>query len=398
MHTHLSKYLETNNILSENQSGYRKGRSTVSAISEMTDDILQNRNVGKNTIATFFDLKKAFDTVDHSILLEKLKLYSIKNRLLLWIKDYLSSRQQCTLANGIMSEPADIECGVPQGSILGPLLFLVYINDVDNICKNIKIMLFADDTVMYTSHGNDDTAVQLLQEDVNRFAGWCKRNKLTLNIDKTKFLGFGLKKCFKNAQIQINGSRISRVPNYKHLGVQLDPKISYEVFIKSQLRTVAYRTYQMNKISRFLGREDMLRLYKTYVLPILDYGDILYDKSAEFLLQKLQRAQNRAVKLCLGVNLREHTDKIHRDAGINLLGDRRKSHIYIEGFKRSRIDKYVCTRLYRTRAADGPVLKNFLPHCTAYQRSVHYNVSTCWNSLYPWKRNIQTMVAFRKKL
>ena len=123
----------------------------------------------------------------------------------------MSDRTQQTKANGILSNTVDIDCGVPQGSILGPLLFLVYINDVQKLCENVKISLFADDTVMYTSSPSEQLAVEQMQKGIDTFVHWCDKYKLTVNIDKTKYMGFGNVKCFKNINLNIKGNSLKRV-------------------------------------------------------------------------------------------------------------------------------------------------------------------------------------------
>ena len=398
IHTQLSNFLENNNLLSNFQFGYRKNCSTIEAIGILTDDILGQRNVAINTMATFFDLKKAFDTVDHSILLKKLSLMGIKDKFLNWILNYLSDRTQLTFVNGVSSNRVEINCGVPQGSILGPLLFLVYINDIEKICDHSKILLFADDTVLYTSNRDDVVAMKNMQIDVDNLVAWCRKNKLTVNTDKTKFMGFGNKKSFKNAKLFIGTSPLKKVPVYKYLGVHLDSKLNYECFMKNQMRTVAFRTYQLTKLKRFLSSECLLRIYKAYILPILDYGDILYHTANVKYPNKLQRSQNKALKICLKQNMRTHTVNIHNDANINYLVHRRYSHACIEGYKRSKKVRYRKIAKVNTRLNNGPTLVNKLPHTEAYKKSVEYYVSVIWNSLDAELRNIPSIHQFKQRL
>ena len=144
-------YLEMNDLLNENQGGFRKGHSTINTVSDFTDDIFLAINNSKCTLAMFVDFRKAFDTVNHAMLLKKCELLGITNGNLEWLTSYLSLRKQCTLANGNMSGNLNISCGVPQGSILGPLLFLIFINDIGRDCQYCLIRLFADDTAIYLS-------------------------------------------------------------------------------------------------------------------------------------------------------------------------------------------------------------------------------------------------------
>ena len=151
VHPKVAGYLEDEGILTDSQSGFRKNRSTVSSIANFTDDLLRAMNNAEITLATFIDLRKAFDTVNHHVLIKKLKHSDLTGTMLNWCKNYLSERSQKTFANGNVSKPLRVKCGVPQGSVLGPLFFLVYINDMSTAVNNVKISLYADDTVLYVS-------------------------------------------------------------------------------------------------------------------------------------------------------------------------------------------------------------------------------------------------------
>ena len=147
----LYHYLKANSILSKFQSGFRPLHSTVSALIQMCDDWSDSMDKGKLTGVVFLDIRKAFDSVDHSILLEKVQFYGVADRELMWLKSYLTARKQQCLINGCLSSQSNILCGVPQGSILGPLLFLIYINDLPNCLKFTTPCLYADDTQIFTS-------------------------------------------------------------------------------------------------------------------------------------------------------------------------------------------------------------------------------------------------------
>ena len=177
VHNRITEFFGNTNFITPNQGGFRKGFSTTSTMADLTDDIFSGINKGLTTLAAFIDLKKAFDTVDFTILLNKLNHAGIRWGTLKWCKDYLTGRSQRTVANNITSDKLPVTCGVPQGSVLGPLFFLVFINDLDHVLNNCKFKLYADDSVLYQSGVNaNDTATQL-QSSLDKFDNWCKVNE-----------------------------------------------------------------------------------------------------------------------------------------------------------------------------------------------------------------------------
>ena len=173
IHSRLTEFYTMHNVLTDNQDGFRKGRSTIDTIANFTDDISLNINKGECTIAAFVDFKKAFDTVNHDILIQKLKHTGVRGLKLDLLVNYLSNRAQITFANSKILSNHSITCGVPQGSILGPLLFLVYINNLTNILGNTQTRLYADDTVIYTNHIDVVSAGNRLQTSLNTLQTWC---------------------------------------------------------------------------------------------------------------------------------------------------------------------------------------------------------------------------------
>ena len=224
LHYQIVNFLDKNEFLSDKQNGFRKERSTLGSIVNFTSDIFEAINDRKYTVAAFIDLKKAFDTVNHKILLEKMYLAGIKGNVLNLLTDYLNNRYQKTLSNGKISEFNKITCGVPQGSILGPLFFLIYINDLQGILGNTNFHLYADDTVIYCMNENIELAEIELQAVLDKFSKWCKINALTINTNKTKTMIFGSRHKLKNIikpELKINDEILQLVPTYKYLGVNL---------------------------------------------------------------------------------------------------------------------------------------------------------------------------------
>ena len=206
VHTQIYSYLSENKILSQSQFGFRPKLSTSTALAFFTDSILDNADNGLITASVFLDLSKAFDTVDHNILLRKLKLIGLDSKSLNWFESYLSNRLQKTSISNTLSSPLPVSVGVPQGSILGPLLFIIYVNEMPNIVKHCKIILYADDTLLYYSSNSAKDIEQRINEDLLSISKWLDENLLTLNCAKSKFLLFGSNrrlKAFTNVSITV---------------------------------------------------------------------------------------------------------------------------------------------------------------------------------------------------
>jgi retron-type reverse transcriptase len=190
MYQRLIKFIDANEILSKHQYGFRKTRSTEHAIIEITDKISKAIDEGKYTIGIFLDLSKSFDTVNHEILIKKLEHYGIRGLCIEWFKSYLKERKQIVKYKEYNSSEMTITTGVPQGSILAPLLFLLYINDIENCSNVISFVLYADDTNGFYSNSCLTSLTNIMQEEMNKIMNWLNANKLSINASKTKLILF----------------------------------------------------------------------------------------------------------------------------------------------------------------------------------------------------------------
>ena len=191
VHSQLYQYLVTNNLLTRKQFGFRKGLSTVSALTSFADEVLLNMEQGKLCGAVFLDLTKAFDTVDHRILLRKFSEIGLCEKSLQWFRSYITDRKQRTCCGNELSDELPVTHGVPQGSILGPLIFVIYINDLPNVLDACQASLYADDTVIYYYGSSSQELTDKLNQDLLAVAKWLNEHKLTLNLDKTKCMLIG---------------------------------------------------------------------------------------------------------------------------------------------------------------------------------------------------------------
>ena len=398
VHNRISTFWTNSNFLSDHQGGFRKGFSTVSTIADLTDDIFDEINNGRTNLAAFVDLQKAFDTVNFDILLRKLNHAGIRNSLANWCKSYLNGRSQKTLVNGVVSGLLPITCGVPQGSVLGPLFFLVYINDLQNALVDCRVQLYADDSVIYQSGVNGDEAKDKLQTSLNEFCTWCKINKLTINTKKTKLMTFGSRSRVKKAmhvKVYMNGDVLQKVPTFKYLGLILDSTLNYNHHISSVIRNVLHKLLLLSKLKKYLHNDVATSIYKSMLLPYLDYADVVFYKSNSNDLDKLQRMQNRCLRICAGHDRRFSTDRVHKLTSTPFLKDRRYAHVLNFMYIRKRRPDLLNNREIRTRAHDAPLFNVKIPHCEAFKRSIGYFGSTVWNDLTPQTRNTESLLAFK---
>ena len=302
IHTHIANFIEVRGLLNKNQGGFRKERSTISTTAKFVDDILLGMNDSQYTVATFIDLKKAFDTINHEILIRKLPNFGINDNIVTWIKNYLNNRKQKCTVNGRTSSELDITCGVPQGSILGPLLFLLFINDLDQDLLHSRVLLYADDTVLYATHDQEAFAHLWVAEDLKLLTTWCQKNKLTVNINKTKVMLFGTRNMLKRGircDTFINGTKLQYVNHFNYLGVKLDSSLTFELHASESLKMVAHKLYLLARVRKFITPEQAITIYRSKIVPYFDYGDIFLMNITAKTTQKLQKMQNRALRICI---------------------------------------------------------------------------------------------------
>ena len=244
MYNHLIDFIDSQHILYKFQFGFRKHFSTSHAIISLVEKIRGVLTSGKFMISVFLDLKKAFDTVNHEILIKKLFAYGVRGNILNWFRSYLDHRKQFVFLDNNKSQTKVITCGVPQGSVLGPLSFIMYINDLNNVSNEIFSILFADDTSVFIEGDNIESAIEILNSELEKISTWLTENKLTLNVSKSHFMIFHRARIKTDSiKIALGKSRIKQVPFTKFLGVIIDDKLNFDNHI----------SYIKNKISKGLG-------------------------------------------------------------------------------------------------------------------------------------------------
>ena len=334
----LTDYLKFNSILSEAQSGFRKNHSTITALLKVTDDWLSAIDHGLLTGAVFIDLRKAFDTVDPYILLNKLSNIGVSDSCLSWFRSYLIGRRICTVINSSTSEESSIDYGVPQGSILGPLLFVVYIDDLVKHLEQCSVHLYADDTVIYFSSKDVHMIESVLNSELQNIFDWLGSSKLSLNCSKTVCMLFGsqrmLNKC-NQLNIIVNRAKIQQVQSTKYLGMILDPNLKWNLHIDHMFNRISKLIRMLSRLRHTLSLSDIKIVYNAIIMPIFDYGDVLYGSGAAKYTDSLQKLQNRAFRIILGLSPYEHVSikELHRRLGYKSLESRRYCHLNVMVYK-----------------------------------------------------------------
>lgn len=295
----LLKHLNTHNIIYQYQYGFRKNHSTYMALVELTDRILTALNNNEYTLGVFLDLSKAFDTVHHEILLKKLFKYGFQGLVHKWLIHYVKNRYQYVSMNGLDSKKNAIQFGVPQGSILGPLLFLVFINDLANVTHFTIPILFADDTNLLISHKDLTTLTEKLNRDLAQYSTWFQANKLSLNVKKCNFMVFAGRRnyIFDDIRICIQNQQIDKVSSVRFLGVQLDDKLMWKDHIGTVCKKVTKSLGILRRIRHFVHEKVMLTLYYSLIYPYLSYCNVVWASTFPTHLKKILLLQKAFVRL-----------------------------------------------------------------------------------------------------
>lgn len=293
-------FLSKNDILYKKQYGFRTNHSTYMAVVDFINDVCRAINNDMKTVGIFMDLSKAFDTIDHSILLAKLNHYGFRGITQDWFRNYLSNRKQFVVYNSKKSQFENIKCGVPQGSILGPLLFILYVNDICNTSKVLKTILFADDTTCFYSHKNVNILCDTVNKELKEICNWFKANKLSLNAKKTNLMFLGTRFQTKNVRddcnVFLDGCRLTRVTEAKFLGITIDENLTWKKQIDIVCKSCARSIGVLNKVKLFLPEQALFKLYCTLVLPYLNYGLLLWGDTSKLYINKVLKLQKRALR------------------------------------------------------------------------------------------------------
>ena len=311
VYNRLIKFINDNKLLYDYQFGFQRGKSTQLAVMMLVDKITEALDNKECVIGIFLDFSKAFDTVDHEILLLKLEKYGIQGTELQWLNDYLSNRRQYVTYSNYKSSFGTITCGVPQGSILGPLLFLMYINDLSNVSEYCFSLLFADDTNMFHTGKDMKIVCDQVNEDLKNVQEWLNCNKLSLNIRKTHYMIFTPRnKIIDDIDVKFCNNVIERVYVTKFLGVQIDSQLTWKTHVEYTCKKLSKSIGILSKARKKLHRSSLINLYYAFAYPYFIYCNVVWGKNYTTTLDRLILLQKKLIRIVTCSPFRAHTEPL----------------------------------------------------------------------------------------
>ena len=311
MYNKIFHFLVRYQILFKSQYGYRKGHNCTQATLDFLQTIEAALQDNEYAIGVFCDLSKAFDTLDHEILLNKLDHYGIRGNWLSWLRSYLSNRKQYVDLNGVKSNPEKIPVGVPQGSILGPLLFLIYVNDLPASLDKLTPVIFADDTNLVIRGENLLDLVRTLNSDLATLNDYFKANKLKLNIDKTKMVCFrkkGSEFQEEDLLVTLDGIQLQRENAATFLGITIDEHLSWETHCNNVANKMARNAGILNRVKKILPTPSLRTLYNSLIFTHYSYGIEVWGGCQSKHLKRIIGIQKKSIRHVYKSQWLDHTE------------------------------------------------------------------------------------------
>ena len=323
VHKRIYSFFNKNNLIYNRQFGFRPKYSTSFALLDLIEDIKKKIDNGNFVCGVFLDLKKAFDTVDHKILLDKLNHYGIRGVTNEWFRSYLFQRKQFVQVNNFKSSIKEIQCGVPQGSTLGPLLFLIYINDMNTLFNQCVVRHFADDTNILFYNKKLKTIETVLNHELKKIVDWLRANKLSLNEIKTEFIIFRSpqKLLTTNISIKLNKFKLTPVHYVKYLGMYIDNTLSWKTHINNLSNKLARANGIISKLRHYVSFQSIKSVYYAIFYSHVIYGALVWQFTSAEYISKISNIQKKSVRLMSFSDFRAPTNDLFHNLKILKLND-----------------------------------------------------------------------------
>ena len=396
VHKRMTSFISRYNIIKLNQFGFQRNKNTSDAILEFLENIYESFDENNLYLSVFLDFSKAFDTISHDILLTKLEFMGFRGPLLSWITSYLSNRSQYVEVGGSSSYPLPITIGVPQGSTLGPLLFLLYINDMENCLNDMNIIHFADDSTLHVKFNRDSNVTAIADNELSSINTWLLANKLCLNIDKTKYMIFYLKNKPPDLNISIANTFIGRTDVHKFLGVYIDENLNFGTHTTKLCAKISRGIGILRRLKPLVSQGTLKQLYYAFVYAHFSYAITSYQSAYLNQIQKLKNLINKAIKLVFNLNtivpalLSEKCIMNFEMAAeyFSCINIYRIMKLNSHQFFKDKIASFQIEHNYLTRASTLEIVDLPFYRLSKSQRSFLYKGLTFWNRIPIDIRNI----------
>ena len=403
VHLQMLRYLFDNALINENQFGFLPGKSTHEAIFRTVQHLYNALNCKKLTGLLLLDMAKAFNCIDHNILFVKMEKAGFALKVINWFKSYLNRSQKVKLENRF-SATERVNKGIAQGTVLGPILFIFYINDIFSCIKHVKMSLFADDCVIYLSGNNWDLIHRKMQTDFDAIIEWSFRNSLRLNCDKTKAMVVSTRgRIFKlnnPKRFKMYGRELSFVKKHLYLGIMLDSTMSLSYLVKDIKKKISNRIFGLRKLRRYLTFDAAVLVYKQTILPIIDYAGFLLVTCNKEDRNDFQKLQNDVLRICTMSRLADKVSivKLHAKCKIISLEQRMRKQLLWLMFILSRDKGFLKVPNRVTRTIDRITFKVPARITPVYERSPYYLGTLLWNELDKTIQEAPNVYAFKKEI
>ena len=400
---HLNSHLIRYELLHESQSGFRKNHSCHTSLIQLIDKCLTNINNNEFTGVLFIDFAKAFDVINHSHLIKKLTLYNLSSESLNFISSFLTDRQQLVESNSKRSKPTPIQFGVPQGSVLGPLLFSIYINDLPLHLQCCSEM-FADDTSLQANSSNSKELVATMQSNIDNLVDWTETNHMALNAQKTKCMYVTTRQKRQKLQsgfppLYVKNEIVEEVSSHKVLGITIDKDLSWIDHLNDLRKRLSKRIFQLAKIKNFLDLHSRKLFFHGHILSLINYASTVWDNSSQSNLKQISSLHKKAIKLIL-LQANSLCEQDYKTLNILPLKDRLHFNKCLCMF--NVVNGLAPQKIIRTFKSNEKRHTHKLlvpkPRNNLYKSSLTYSGACAWNNLPDFLKHCPSKLTFKHNM